>query len=235
MKNRPLAYLVFIAAAAFSCEDPAGKNTEPAGFLVVNRQVADSEIKVSPDGGQLEISVTCDADWNVSELEEYSWISPGSRVREEKKNTWTLPVTVDPNEGEYPRSGILAFTADEYRIELTLSQTAPDPLTLNKNPGLYGIPGGDVLVTPGRQSSSFHYGDRWSYRVVDPVTLSVYALGNIPESISSGDVIPFLSYKAVSQGLSESNETFRNVTVVRSTPTMVWLRQSESVYFIVDR
>ena len=233
MKIRLAAYLAVLLAAV-SCGDPENKEPQVAGYLVVNSKATDSERDVSPDGAEFTFTVTCDADWTVTQAEEYVWMTVGEKVRKEK-NSWTLPITVQPNEGEYPRSARLDFSADEYSLSVTLNQAAPDPLTLNKNPGLYGVPGGDVLVTAGRQSSSFHYGDRWSYRVVDPVTLTVCALGNIPEHLRSGDLIPFLSFKKVVQGLAESNETFRNVVVVRSTPTMVWLRQSESVYFIVDR
>ncbi|MBQ3873457.1 MAG: BACON domain-containing protein [Bacteroidales bacterium] len=233
MKVRLAAYLA-IAAAVISCVEPEKKDPDVAGFLVVNRQVGDFELPVSPDGANVTLTVTCDAAWTATLPKETSWIRIGEKSRGEK-NIWTLSLDVLPNEGEYPRSSEITISADDYSTVVTVSQTAPDPLTLNKNPGLYGVQGGDVLLNQGRQASSFHYGERWSYRLVDPLTLTVSALGNIPENLVSGDVIPFLTFKTVTQGLSDYTETFRNVTVVRSTPTMVWLRQSESVYFIVER
>jgi len=231
MKFR-LAVIVAMALLALSCKEK--KETQEASYLVVNRQLGDSETKVVPDGGELSFTISCDAAWKVNKPEELTWVTLGDKYRKEK-NVWTLPLKVDPNEGEYPRSGTLTFTADEYTSVVTLTQEAPDPLTLNKIPGFYGLEGGDFLVTTFRQTSSFHSGNNWSFRIIDPLNMVVYALGGIPEKLSSGDVIPVLTLKTVVQGMLEHIVTFTDVTVVKDTPTLVWLRTGETVFFIVER
>ncbi|MBO4341396.1 MAG: BACON domain-containing protein [Bacteroidales bacterium] len=233
MKVRFAAVLTLAFLAVF-CRDPEKKDPSKAGFLVVNRQVGNSEKTVSPDGGTFTIPVTCDANWTALAEDGLSWLSLGERVKDGKKS-WSLPVTVEPNEGEYPRSGSITFKADKYISSVTIVQPAPDPVTLNKIAGFYGVEGGDVPLNGLRQSSSFHSGGTWAFRVLEPSALAVYALGGIPEELSSGDVIPSLSYKVLRQGMVEHLETFRQVKVVRSTPTMVWLRLNDTVYFVVER
>ena len=231
MKFRLALILTLLVLCTEGCGDPV---KEPvAAYLVVNGVVGDSGVKVPSSGGSVEVSVRCDADWTAVRAEESAWISVGEKIKS-GRNLWTLPLMLEPNESESPRTGGVKVTAGSYSYVLTVTQSAPDPLTLNRIPGFYGLEGGDVTLSGTRQASSYHFGNMWMYRILDPVTMTVWALGGIPEELSEGDVVK-LRYKMISAGMEESKDYFTDVSVVRSTPSLVWLRQNESVYFVLDR
>lgn len=217
------------------CCCPKQPTQEPeADYLLVDRQVTNFTKSVSPDGIEAAFSVSCDADWEVSFPEEASsWITLGDRVKS-GKNSWTVPYSVQSNESIYPRSVVVSFSAGEHSLQVTMEQGVPDPLTLNKVPGFYGIEGANILPTGIRQSSSLHFGQYWSFRIIDPSTLTVYALGGIPWDLVSGTHLN-VSYKVVRQGMEEVFNPAMDVEVVRVTGTLVWLRKSESEYFILER
>ena len=230
---RPILLLLVLLPVC--CCHPKEPTQEPeADYLLIDRQVTDFTKAVSPDGVSAAFNISCDASWEVNFPEEASsWMSIGEGAKS-GKNSWTLPYTVASNESIYPRSAVLVFKAGEHSIQVTVEQGVPDPLTLNKVPGFYGIEGVNVLPTGSRQSSSFHYGNYWTYRIIDPVTLTVHAIGNIPWDLTSGSHIA-VSYKLVRQGMEEAYDPSVDVEVVRVTSGFVWLRKNESEYFILER
>ena len=215
------------------------RNTEPtrvpeADYLLIDRQVKDFTKSISPDGTEAEFKISCDASsWEVTLPEDAAWISLGERTKT-GKNAWTLPYTAASNESIYPRTARILFKAGEHSVQVTLEQGVPDPLTLNKVPGFYGIEGVNVIPTGSRQSSSFHFGNSWIYRITEPSTLTVLSIGIIPWNLKSGEHIN-VSYKVVRQGMEEMYVPSVDVEVVRVTSTLVWLRKNESEYFIIER
>lgn len=232
MKFAPVT-LVALAFLAFSCCPKEPEKEKEAAFLVVNRQVDSHEVTVSPEGASSNFTVNCDGVWEMTAPEDVQWVTVGEKVSAGKEN-WSIPYTVMANDTQFPRSASFTFTAGEHSCIVTLSQGAPDPLTLNKVPGLYGLDSGSITVSGNRQSSSFHYGGIWAYRIIDPYTLTVFVLTGIPENPVPGSAIT-LRYKKVVQGLVESLETIEDVEVVRSLDGMVWLRKSDTQFFIVEK
>ena len=230
--------LVLLMSAALlpvcGCHPKEPKPAPEADYLLIDRQVTDFTKRISPDGAEsASFSVACDASWDFSLQEDATWISIGERMPA-GKNSWTLPYSVASNESIYPRSAVVVFKAGEHSVQVTVEQGVPDPLTLNKVPGFYGIDGVNVLPTGNRQSSSLRYGDKWTYRIIDPVTLSVHALGNIPWNLEAGSHIN-VTYKVVCGGMEETWVPDIDVEVVRTTSSLVWLRRNESEYFILER
>lgn len=230
---RPVLLLLVLLPVC--CCHPKEPTQEPeADYLLIDRQVTDFTKSISPDGLDGAFTISCDAEWEMSVPEDAaSWLTIGESLKT-GKNSWLLLYTVESNESIYPRSTKLVFKAGTHSIQVTMDQGVPDPLTLNKVPGFYGIEGVNVLPTGVRQSSSFHYGQYWTYRILDPSTLTVQALGNIPWELTSGSHIS-VSYKMVRQGMEEAYEPSVDVEVVRVTNTLVWLRKDESEYFILER
>ena len=217
------------------CRRKEPDNNGEAGYLLVDRQVSDHQKTISPDGMESAFSISCDGDWDVTVQEEaVSWINLGERVASGKNNEWSVPYTIASNETLYPRNGSVLFKAGEHLINVTFSQAVPDPLTLNKVPGFYGIDGKNVIPSGSRQSSSFRYGEKWCFRILDVSSLTIYALGNIPWDLTPGSVLT-VSYKMVQAGIEETYEPAIQVEVLRVSSGMVWLKKSESEYFILER
>lgn len=230
---RPVLLMLMLLPVC-CCRHKEPTQEPEADYLLIDRQVTDFTKSISPDGAESSFAISCDAAWEVSLPEDVSsWLTVGESAKS-GKNSWTLPYTVTSNESIFPRSAKLVFTAGEHSIQVTLEQGVPDPLTLNKVPGFYGVEGINVLPTAPRQSSSFHYGNYWTYRILDPSSLTVQALGNIPWDLTSGSHIS-VSYKMVRQGMEEAYEPSVDVEVVRVTGTLVWLRKNESEYYILER
>lgn len=232
--NRSVLLISVVLLCVCCCHPKGPRPTPEADYLLVDRQVTDFTKSVSPDGTQSgSFTVSCDAAWEYTLPEDVQWISIGERTPS-GKNTWALPYTVASNESIYPRSAEVLFKAGEHLLRVTMEQGVPDPLSLNKVPGFYGIDGVNIISTGTRQSSSFHYGDKWSFRIIDPVTLTVYALGGVPWDLEAGSHIP-VSYKVVHRGIEMIWEPSIDVEVVRATDALVWLRKNESQYFILER
>lgn len=226
--------LILLLLPVCCCRHKEPTQEPEADYLLVDRQVTDFTKSLSPDGVESSFTVSCDKEWEVSFPEDpVPWITVGERAKS-GKNMWSLPYSVSSNESIYPRSAKLVFSAGEHSIQVIMEQGVPDPLTLNKVPGFYGVEGVNILPTGPRQSSSFHYGNYWIFRILDPASLTVHALGNIPWDLTSGSHIS-VSYKIVRQGMEETYEPSVNVEVVRVTGSLVWLRKNESEYFILER
>lgn len=236
MKLKTVISLAMSVLALCSCrrvKEP--DEPKPASYLTVDHQSEDHEVKLYQEGASSSFIVNCDAEWEMTPPEDAAWFTIGEK-KSTGKHTWSIPYTAAPNDTPYPRSTVVKFVSGEFVCNCMVTQAAPDPLTLNKVPGLYGLELASITVSGQRQSSSIHYGSAWAYRIIDPVTLTIYVLGDIPENIYAGNKIT-LRYKKIVQGMVETLETIPDVEVVRSLQDqgMVWLRQNESVYFIVEK
>lgn len=232
MKFAPLT-LSILAFLCLCCCPKEPEKPKEASYLVVNRLMDSHELAVSPEGASSSFSVTCDAAWNMVIPEDVPWLTVGEKASAGKES-WSVPYSVTANDTQFPRSAAVKFTAGEHTCVVTLVQGAPDPLTLNKVPGIYGLDSGSITVTGHRQSSSFHYGKVWAYRIIDPYSLTVFVVDGIPENPVPGTTVT-MKYKKVTQGLLESLEIIEDVEVVRNLSGMVWLRKSDTQFFIVEK
>lgn len=233
MKIAPFILIAVSALTLCCCGPKVPEEEKKAAFLVVNRQMDSHEWPVSPEGAESAFTVSCDAAWEMTLPEDAPWLEVGEK-KSSGKQAWSVPYAAAANESLYPRQATLKFTAGEHSITVTVTQAAPDPLTLNKVPGLYGMDSGSITVLGHRQSSSFHYGGRWAYRIIDPNAMTVYVIDGIPEDPVPGSKVT-LRYKKVVQGLVESLEIIEDVEVVRNLSGMVWLRKDDTRFFIVEK
>lgn len=233
MKIAPVTLIAISFLALCSCGPKVPEQEKEAAFLVVNRQIDSHEMAVSPEGAKSTFTVSCDASWEMTLPEDATWLVVGEK-QSAGKESWSVPYVVAANESLYPRSTAVKFTAGEHSCTVTVTQGAPDPLTLNKVPGLYGMDSGAITVLGHRQSSSLHYKGQWSYRIIAPAAMTVYALDGIPENPEPGSKIT-VRYKKVVQGYVESLEIIEDVEVVRNLSGMVWLRKDDTRYFILEK
>ena len=233
--HKGIALLLTVPLLLASCFGRKEIEHRAATFLSVNGRQYDAPMKVSSEGAALKIDVSCDADWTVRIPEDASWIVQGERTPA-GRNKWILNLEVAPSTETYPRSADLVFICERYSRVVTVNQEAPDILTMNRVPGFYGIEGsGNVILGGKRQSSSFHFGKTWTYRIMDLQSLTVWSLADIPEDLKAGDTIISMRLKTVSGGMGEGIHYYTDVSVVRNAGGTVWLKKDDSTYFIVER
>ena len=80
-----------------------------------------------------------------------------------------------------------------------------DPVTRISVPGAYGVPGGDQILQPARQTGALYYGNSFTFRILDPSTLTVVSLSGIPRDMKEGSSFS-LYYR-----LSKDGKTLQSV------------------------
>lgn len=111
--------------------------------------------------------------------------------------------------------------------------TSPDPVLQVLIPGAYGVKGGDQVLDPSRQSGSLIVGDTFSYRILDPGSLTVVSLSGLPVTLREGHKIT-VHYRLFKGGRTLENEVYENVDILRVTDTMAWLRKSDQIFFVIQ-
>ena len=111
-------------------------------------------------------------------------------------------------------------------------QPEEDPVFSVCVPGAYGVPGGDVVYTPGRiQQSILLYGDCMSFRLLEPAAARVATLSGVPRSLKPSLRFP-VHYRLQERGLNRVSESFE-VQVIRIREGLVWLRKDDDIFFVV--
>lgn len=233
--RKKLIILIMAALAAASCrdrepEEPGG----PKGALSVNGRASDSAVSVSSEGGIIDVYISCDVAWQYTLSEDsMDWISPGERIDKGKGN-WIVPLGISPSDCPESREGSVSFTCQDISVTLTLVQGSPDPVALVKTPGFYGVDGQDIVVAGNIQCSSFHGAGSWQFRLIDHDSMTVWAIGDIPENVSAGNILSVRG-KTIQRGMTVDARVFPLLSVVRSTPQMVWLKKDDGTYFVLER
>ena len=108
-----------------------------------------------------------------------------------------------------------------------------DPITRVQIPGAYGVKGGDQILSPSRQSSILGYGNSFSYRILDPSTLTVVSLSGLPNGLQKGSKVSF-QYRLARRGVTVATQQFENLPVVKVQDGRAWIRQSDETFFVID-
>ncbi len=108
-----------------------------------------------------------------------------------------------------------------------------DPVTRISVPGAYGVPGGDQILQPARQTGALYYGNSFTFRILDPSTLTVVSLSGIPRDMKEGSCFS-LYYRLSRDGKTLQSEKYENVKILMANDSMAWLKYSESVFFVID-
>lgn len=110
--------------------------------------------------------------------------------------------------------------------------TPEDPITRITVPGAYGVSGGDQTVHGGRQSSTLFFDNTFTFRILEPSTLTVASLSGIPSNLKQGEVIS-LQYRLAKGGRTVKSELYENVEILVISDKMAWLKKNEQIFFVV--
>ena len=108
-----------------------------------------------------------------------------------------------------------------------------DPITHVTVPGAYGVKGGDKILLPSSQTSVFVSDNSFSFRILDPSTLSVVSLSGLPVRLKVGDRIS-LHYRLSKGGRTLESEVYENARILMINDRMVWIKKSDEIFFVVQ-
>ena len=108
-----------------------------------------------------------------------------------------------------------------------------DVVTRVQVPGAYGVKGGDQILSPSRQSSVLVYGKSFSYRILDPSTLTIVSLSGLPEGLDVGDKVSF-QYRLARHGATLAQERYENLPVVKVQDAKAWIKKDDETFFVID-
>ena len=108
-----------------------------------------------------------------------------------------------------------------------------DPVTQVSIPGAYGVEGGDEVLAPSRQSGVYITGKTFSYRILDPTTLTVISWSGLPVSLKEGDRIS-VHYRRQRDGRTLESKVYENVVILLTNDHMAWLKESDQIFFVIQ-
>ena len=225
----PAVWAVVAAVLAVSsCEDP---REEEAKFLV-NRQTQDSTFELAPEGGDFPLYVECDAEWNYTFKTQVNWLSV--KNQQVNSNSWMLTLTAPEHSGNTPRSVVLVFTSGGRVREVTVQQTPEDPIIQVTVPGAYGVDGGDrVYERSLTQISRLTDGDRFYFSLLYPADVRAVTV-SVPSALEAGTSVP-LGYKVVEKDRTLVMTEYTAAKVLKIKEPYVWLKVSDTVYFVIKK
>lgn len=223
------AFLTAVACLLLAaCEEPG---EEEAKFLV-NRETGNSTVSVSPGGGESQLFVECDAEWDYKFQSAASWLTVTDRPV--NSHSWMLTLTAQEYLGTAPRSAKLVFTSGTRVREVTVTQDPEDPIVQVSVPGAYGVEGGDVLYRRTQsQISRLSDGDSYQFSLLFPSQVKVVSI-SVPMALEEGNQVA-LSYKVVEKDRTLVKTDYPSAKVVRIREPYVWLKVSDTVYFVIKK
>lgn len=108
-----------------------------------------------------------------------------------------------------------------------------DPVTQVFIPGAYGVEGGDEVLAPSRQSGVYITGKTFSYRILDPASLTVISLSGLPVSLKEGDRVS-VHYRRQRDGRTLESKVYENVEILLTNDHMAWLKESDQIFFVIQ-
>ena len=108
-----------------------------------------------------------------------------------------------------------------------------DPITHVSVPGAYGVSGGDKILLPSCQTSVLVFGKSFSFRIIEPSTLSVISLSGLPVGLKAGDRVS-LHYRLARGGRTLESEGYENLEVLLTSDNMAGLKKNDDVFFVIQ-
>ena len=108
-----------------------------------------------------------------------------------------------------------------------------DPVLHVSVPGAYGVKGGDKIQLPSSQTSVLTYGKSFTYRILDPSTLTVVSLSGLPVGLEVGKRIS-LHYRLARGGRTLVSEVYENVEILLINDQMAWLKKNDEIFFVIQ-
>ena len=126
-----------------------------------------------------------------------------------------------------------AAEAGEVPTGCVIIRKPEDPLLQVTVPGAYGVEGGDVVYSRTQaQISRLTDGDTYSFSLLYPADVKVVSI-SVPSSLEAGADVS-VGYRVVEKDrtLVKTDYTAR---VLRIREPYVWLKASDSVYFVIRK
>ena len=108
-----------------------------------------------------------------------------------------------------------------------------DPITHVLVPGAYGVKGGDKILLPSSQTSVLQYDKSFTFRIIEPSSLTVVSLSGLPVGLEVGDRIS-LHYRLARRGKTLESEVYENVEILMTNDKMAWLKKSDGIFFVIQ-
>lgn len=108
-----------------------------------------------------------------------------------------------------------------------------DPITHVSVPGAYGVKGGDKILLPSSQTGVLFYDKSFTFRILDPSTLTVVSLSGLPVGLKVGDRIS-LHYRLARGGRTLESEVYENVEILMTNDKMAWLKKNDEIFFVIQ-
>lgn len=108
-----------------------------------------------------------------------------------------------------------------------------DPITQVIIPGAYGVKGGDQVVDPSRQAGVLVSGKTFSYRILDPSSLTVVSMSGLPVGLKTGDKIS-VYYRFSKGGRTLESQVYENVEILMTNDKMAWMKHSDHIFFVIQ-
>lgn len=200
--------------------------------FVVNQATENSSISVLPEGGEAQLFVVCEKEWTYQFKAPADWLS----VSDKKVNgtSWMLTLSAGENSGPSARSAVLVFSSASLVREVTVQQEPEDPILQVTALGAYGVEGGDVIYERGRaQISRLTDGDSFQFSFLYPSEVKVVSV-TVPSSLEEGAVVS-LGYRVVEKDRTLFKSEYPAATVLRIREPYVWLKVSDTVYFVIKK
>ena len=121
MRIAPVIFISLSFLALCCCGPKEPEKEKEAAFLVVDRQIDSHELTVSPEGVESSFSVSCDAAWEMTLPEDVPWLTVGEKTSSGKKDLWSVPYCVTPNDTQFPRTAAVKFVSP-----FTISRANPE-------------------------------------------------------------------------------------------------------------
>lgn len=108
-----------------------------------------------------------------------------------------------------------------------------DPVTRVSVPGMYGVPGGDQILQPSRQTGALYSGKTFTYRILEPATQTVVSLSGLPVKLKAGDSVT-LHYRLAKGGKTLVSESYENAQILMINDKMAWIKKNGQIFFVVQ-
>ena len=235
MRPQKSLFLLLLAVLSFllpSCEEREVAPDESS--FVLNGRTGHFQLQASADVQTLRMSLRAAKSWSVEqEGVPADWVE--CRWEKRTEGYWQVFFSLDENPLPNARQAVFVFSSGTLVRKVTLVQAVEDPIFRVHNMGAYGVPGGDIVFTPGEsQYSLLNYApDAWSFRLLEPSAARVMSLSGLPRPIEAGMQVK-LHFRVMERGFIRISEPL-NLLVIRVREPLVWLKKDDDTYFVVKQ
>lgn len=109
-----------------------------------------------------------------------------------------------------------------------------DPILQTEVTGVYGVPGGNIVLRDGWQVGILRYGgNRQNFRLLQPGRARVISLSGLPRPLLKGMEADVL-YRETVQGYTRVCVPY-HLRVLQVKENKVWLKENEQTFFVLEQ